>query len=496
MSEDPHSLSIVVVGASGDLARRKIFPALFALHCQGFLPAGCRIFGFARSAFTHAEFRERITEHLTCRYVPGESCADRMAEFLAQCFYAQGNYDNADAFVDLHRLMREREGGDADRVFYLAVPPSVFLDVAHSLGRAGLVLCGTAPPWSRVVIEKPFGRDRLSSDRLTREMAQVFTEAQTYRIDHYLGKEVIQNLMVLRFANLVFEPIWNRDYVESVKVSWKENIGVAGRGGYFDGYGIIRDVMQNHLLQILSLVAMEPPSGLASRYIRDEKVKVLGCIPPVTLEDIVTGQFVASGDGAVRGYVEDDTVPDDSLTPTFAAVALKIRNRRWDGVPFLMQAGKGLDARMTEIRIRMRAVPADIFGPAPDDRRRNELVIRVQPDEAIYLTVASKVPGMGMTLQPRNLDLRYKAAFSEVIPDAYESLLLDVLRGEKGLFIRKDELEAAWDVFTPVLRRMEAQALRPEPYPFGSAGPPSVKALAARHGIASDSESNHGNAGA
>lgn len=480
MNQSSDRLSIVVVGASGDLARKKVFPALFALYCQGYLPEDFHVFGFARSEFSDAEFRTRIMEHLTCRYAPGTSCAERMTEFLGRCRYLSGSYGSRDSFLDLFVMMREAEGSrPANRFYYLAIPPSVFLDVAHAIGDAGLVSCTTDEPWSHVVLEKPFGRDRQSSDELTRAMSQVFVENQTYRIDHYLGKEVIQNLMVLRFANLVFEPIWNRDFVRDVQIVWKEDLSLEGRGGYFDQYGIIRDVMQNHLLQILALVAMERPERLDATYTAAEKVSVLRSIPAAELEDLVIGQYR----GCVRdgrtlpAYVDEETVPNASLTPTFAAVKLRINNARWQGVPFLMTAGKGLDARMTEIRIRFRDVPGNVFCQPEGCPQANELVIRIQPDEAIYLSIVNKVPGMGMTLESRNLDLQYKAAFSELIPDAYESLLLDVMRGDRSLFIRSDELQAAWDVFTPVLHEIERRKLVPEPYPFGSRGPAAAESL-------------------
>ncbi|MBN1441239.1 MAG: glucose-6-phosphate dehydrogenase, partial [Planctomycetes bacterium] len=291
-----------------------------------------------------------------------------------------------------------------------------------------------------------------------------------------LGKEVIQNLLVLRFANLIFEPIWNRDHIRSVQIVWKEDLGLEGRGGYFDSYGIIRDVMQNHLLQILALAAMEPPGRLDAAHIAREKVKVLRAIPPPALDEMVLGQYTSSlrGGRRIPGYTDDETVPEGSITPTFAAVRLRVENPRWQGVPFLMRAGKGLEDRLTEIRIHFREVPSNMFCddrgcPAP-----NELVIRVQPDEAIYFSIASKVPGMGLRIEPRRLDLQYRTAFTEHLPDAYESLLLEVIRGDRSLFIRSDELEAAWDIFTPVLEEIEERRIVPEPYEFGSHGPESA----------------------
>jgi glucose-6-phosphate 1-dehydrogenase len=304
-------------------------------------------------------------------------------------------------------------------------------------------------------------------------------EDQTYRIDHYLGKEVIQNLLVLRFANIVFEPLWNRDFIHSVRIVWKENIGLEGRGGYFDQYGIIRDVIQNHLLQILALVAMEPPSRLDPAHIAAEKVRVLRQIPPLRMDNLVVGQYRGSEHNGRRfpGYTDDPDVPDDSTTPTFAAVRLTIEDSRWDGVPFFVSAGKGLNTRTTEICIRFRGVPNKMFCDMDRCPDANELVIRVQPDEGIQLSISNKVPGMGMLLKARNLDLQYKEAFSELIPDAYESLLLDVMRGDRSLFIQRHELEAAWDIFTPVLHQLEELGVVPDPYDFGGDGPESTNSL-------------------
>jgi len=480
MNKPSGNLSVIVVGASGDLSRKKIYPALFALYCQGYLPPQFHVFGFARSEFSDGEFRARIKERLTCRYAPGRSCAERMEEFLDRCRYMSGSYGSADSFLDLYVMMRDAEGSlPTNRFYYLAIPPSVFLDVARAIGDAGLVSCVGDEPWSHVVLEKPFGRDRESSDALTDAMSQVFAERQTYRIDHYLGKEVIQNLLVLRFANLVFEPLWNRDFIRKVQILWKEDLSLEGRGGYFDQYGIIRDVMQNHLLQILALVAMEPPPRLEAASIADEKVKILRSIPPLRLADLVIGQYRETVRDGRRfpAYVEEESVPDDSITPTFAAARLRVNSPRWKHVPFLIKAGKALDARMTEIRIQFREVPGNMFCQSGGCPEANELVIRVQPDEAICLSLVNKVPGMQMTLESRNLDLQYKAAFSEQIPDAYESLLLDVMRGDRSLFIRRDELQAAWDIFTPVLHEIQQRKLEPEPYEFGSGGPAAAESM-------------------
>ena len=489
VARDPTPLSLVVIGGSGDLAQRKILPALFSLYCQGLLPKRFQVFGYARTPMDDDAFREKTRENLTCRYVPGENCAQRMDEFLARCHYQTGQYQSADSFLDLYQRMRELEKDPgANRLYYLAIPPSIFLDVVRSLGDAGLVVCGAGQGWSRVVMEKPFGRDRSSSDEMARELVHVFSERQIYRIDHYLGKEIVQNLMVLRFANAIFEPLWNREHIESVSICWKEKIGIGARGGYFDQYGIVRDVMQNHLLQILSLIAMERPAGLDAQTVRDEKVRVLKAIPPPTLQDLVLGQYAAREKAGARlaGYPEEPGVPRHSRTPTFAAAVLRVRNPRWEGVPFFLFAGKALDGNLNDIRLRFRPVPTNLFADRQAGLPVNELVIRVQPDEAIFYRIVNKAPGLQLRLEETDLDLHYQTAFKVVIPEAYECLLLDALRGDKSLFIRSDELAAAWDIFTPVLREAEERRVAPEPYVFGSAGPAGARALAARHGIPCD----------
>lgn len=482
---DTEPLSIVVIGASGDLARKKIFPALFALYMQRLLPPNFHIVGFARSHMDDASFRAALSETLTCRYSDGE-CSEQIEQFLGRCSYVAGQYDSREDFLNLYAAMRSIEGdGVANRMYYMAIPPFLFHDVARAIGDAGLVSCGHVPGWSRAVIEKPFGHDRESSDELVQGMAQIFVEDQTFRIDHYLGKEIVQNLLVLRFANLIFEPLWNRNWVENVEIQWKEDIGVEERSGYFEQYGIIRDVVQNHLLQMLALTAMEPPVNFEARHISNEKAKVLSCIAPLTLEDLVVGQYGAATYKGTerRAYRQEHGIAPDSRTPTFAAAVLHIENQRWAGVPFYLSAGKGLDGHLAEIRIRFRRVPGDMFRRFHENLAPNELVIRVQPDAAIYVGITNKAPGLEMKLVETTLNLRYEAAFTEKIPDAYESLLLDVIRGDRSLFIRRDELAAAWDIFTPVLHELEQRQIAPQPYEFGSRGPVQAAQLAARYGF-------------
>uniref|UniRef100_A0A0C9RLX4 Glucose-6-phosphate 1-dehydrogenase n=2 Tax=Spermatophyta TaxID=58024 RepID=A0A0C9RLX4_9CONI len=479
------TVSITVVGASGDLAKKKIFPALFALYYEDCLPKHFTIYGYARSKMTDAELRKIISGTLTCRIDKRENCEDKMQEFLQRCFYHSGQYNLEDNFIELDKKLKEHEAGKvANRLFYLSIPPNVFVDVARCASRSS----SSANGWTRVIVEKPFGRDSESSAELTRGLKQYLTEEQIYRIDHYLGKELVENLSVLRFSNLVFEPLWSRQYIRNVQLNFSEDFGTEGRGGYFDSYGIIRDIMQNHLLQILALFAMETPVSLDAEDIRNEKVKVLRSMRPLQLENVIIGQYKSHVKGGVTypGYTDDKTVPKNSLTPTFAAAALFIDNARWDGVPFLMKAGKALHNRRAEIRVQFRHVPGNLykrnFG-TDLDRATNELVIRVQPDEAIYLKINNKIPGLGMRLDRSNLNLHYAARYSREIPDAYERLLLDAIEGERRLFIRSDELDAAWALFTPLLKELESKKIAPELYPYGSRGPVGAHYLAAKYNV-------------
>ncbi|KAH7365067.1 hypothetical protein KP509_18G007400 [Ceratopteris richardii] len=484
-SSGESTVSITVVGASGDLAKKKIFPALFALFYEGCLPKHFTIFGYARSKMTDEELRNMICGNLSCRISQRESCDDKMKYFLSKCFYHSGQYNSDADFKQLDNKLKMHEKDRlANRLFYLSIPPNIFIDVARCVSHSSASTQG----WTRVIVEKPFGRDSESSAELTRGLTQFLTEEQIYRIDHYLGKELVENLSVLRFSNLVFEPLWSRQYIRNVQFLFSEDFGTEGRGGYFDNYGIIRDIMQNHLLQMLALFAMEPPVTLDAEDVRNEKVKVLRSMRKLHLEDTVLGQYKCQMRGNVRipGYTEDKTVPSNSITPTFAAAALFIDNARWDGVPFLMKAGKALHNRRTEIRVQFRHVPGNLykwsFG-ADLDQATNELVIRVQPDESIYLKINNKIPGLGMRLDRSNLNLQFANRYSEEIPDAYERLLLDAIEGERRLFIRSDELDAAWAIFTPLLKELETRKVAPELYPYGSRGPIGAYYLAAKYNM-------------
>lgn len=456
--------NIVIVGASGDLCKRKLIPALFALYSQDLLPEEFTLFGFARSEMDDAGFRERITEFIECRYVEGDkTCGDKMALFLKRCRYFSGNYDSPSDFRLLEAELDQHGVPNANRLFYMSIPPSIFIAASHSIRDSG-VMQTAENRWSRIVLEKPFGRDRASSDQLRDSLRQGFTDDQIYRIDHYLGKEVIQNLLTLRFANLILEPTWNRNYVDSVEIMFSEEIGLEGRAGYFDHFGIIRDVIQNHLMQIMALVAMEQPVSLDAQYVADEKVKVLRCVEPLRLDKVVTGQYA--------GYSEEDGVPAGSITETFAQLTLHINNPRWSGVPFYLSAGKALNTHKTEIHVKFKDIPYSIFPHQKNLSCANDLHIRVQPNEAIELHLANKAPGLGMKMEMVKLDMLYQHSFDgAVLPDAYERLLYDVLRGDHSLFIQDAELAASWDIVTPILHALEKENIKPQSYAFGSAGP-------------------------
>lgn len=453
--------TIVIVGASGDLTRKKLIPALFSLYCNNLLPEEFTVVGFARSEKSDEEFRRDISENLTSRYEPApEVCDIRIGGFLKRAHYFSGQYGDAEAFNRLAETFPEIRKDDHNLLVYLAIPPSVFSATLDSLGESG-VAAEKEVGWSRVVVEKPFGRDSQSSLELTEHLAAVFDEERTYRIDHYLGKEVIQNLLILRFANLIFEPIWNSNYIDKVRITFSEDIGVEGRAGYFDHFGIIRDVMQNHLLQMVALTAMEPPNTLDAYEIAQEKAKVLRAMEPLELADVVTGQY--------DGYLEDPEVPAASTTETYARATLRIRNARWSGVPFELVAGKALSSRKTEIEVSFRYLPYSIFRDVGFEN--NTLRIRVQPNESIELLVNNKRPGLMLNISQVSLNMLYHKEFSEQLPEAYERLLLDVLRGDRALFIQEEELEAAWAIVTPLLEKLDAGELRPLPYRKGSDGP-------------------------
>ncbi|CAH1103583.1 unnamed protein product [Psylliodes chrysocephalus] len=461
----------VTLGASGDLARKKIYPTLWWLFRDNLLPVNTVFFGYARSKTSISDIRKKCEPYMNVK----QNEQQRYEEFWKLNNYTSGQYVSRTDFELLNKEIEKFEKVPvANRLFYLALPPSVYEDVTVHIKNT----CMGKKGWTRVIIEKPFGRDLQSSDKLSNHLSHLFTENQIYRIDHYLGKEMVQNLMTLRFGNRIFNPTWNRDNIASIQISFKEPFGTQGRGGYFDEFGIIRDIMQNHLLQILTLVAMEKPASCQPDDIRNEKVKVLKSIQVIQLKDVVLGQYVGNpkGDGDAKlGYLEDPTVPKDSITPTYALAVLRINNERWDGVPFVLKCGKALNERKAEVRIQFKDVPGDIFDGKP---KRNELVIRVQPGEALYVKLMVKTPGMAFDMEETELDLTYGSRYSNVkLPDAYERLILDVFCGSQMHFVRSDELSEAWRIFTPLLHQVEEDKIKPIPYIYGSRGPKEADEL-------------------
>ncbi|KNA06151.1 hypothetical protein SOVF_183760 [Spinacia oleracea] len=473
------SLSIIVLGASGDLAKKKTFPALFNLYRQGFLPPSeVHIFGYARSKMTDDDLKDRIRGYLVPSKNATPETSEDVSNFLHLIQYVSGSYDSEEGFqlldkeISKYEYEQNRQEGISRRLFYLALPPSVYPSVCRMIKLHCMTKSGNVG-WTRVVVEKPFGKDLESAEQLSSQIGELFDESQIYRIDHYLGKELVQNMLVMRFANRFFLPLWNRDNIDNVQIVFREDFGTEGRGGYFDQYGIIRDIIQNHLLQVLCLVAMEKPVSLTPEYIRDEKVKVLQAVNPIKDEEVVLGQY--------EGYRDDPTVPKTSNTPTFATVVLRIHNERWEGVPFILKAGKALNSRKAEIRVQFKDVPGDIF--KCKKQGRNEFVMRLQPSESIYMKLTVKQPGLEMSTVQSELDLSYKQRYQEVvIPEAYERLILDTIRGDQQHFVRRDELKAAWEIFTPLLHRIDKGQLKSLPYKPGTRGPVEADALLEKAG--------------
>ncbi|KAH9325651.1 hypothetical protein KI387_005829, partial [Taxus chinensis] len=478
------SLCIVVIGATGELARNKIFPALFALYYSGCLPENVRIFGYSRSCLADEDLRSMIMGNLTCRVDHRENCGEKMDAFVKRTYYQFGGYDNCEGMLKLDSRMRQMEAdGTANRIFYLSVPQEALLDVATCVADYVQSKRG----WNRIIVEKPFGVDTESSAKLTGGLLSKFLEQQIYRIDHLLGKDLIENLTVLRFSNLVFEPLWSRLYIRNVQVIVSEEWGIEGSGRYFNKHGIIRDIVHSHILQTIALLAMEPPVSLDGEDIRNEKVKVLRSMKKLDLEDVVLGQYKArvQSDGK-SNYLEKSDVLLNNLTPTFIAAALYIDNGRWDGVPFLIKAGIGLIKHRVEIRIQFRHVPGNLYRERIGhniDLATNELILRDQPDEEILVKVNNKVPGLGLQLDVSELNLLYRDKYNVEIPDSYEHLILDVINGDNHLFMRSDELEAAWNLLTPLLYEIEKSKVAPELYQFGGRGPVGAYYLGAKHRV-------------
>jgi len=489
----PEPCAVVVFGASGDLTQRKLIPALYNLALGAHLPAAFGLVGVSKSQVSDPDFRvgmrEAVEKHSRTQPIDEEVWTD----FAAGMRYVAGDFNDQQTFVQvkeaLDQLDRER-ATRGNRLYYFATPPSTFPILLKQLKVAGLIRNIHDDRFSRVVIEKPFGRDLDSARRLNRLVLEVLDEKQVFRIDHYLGKETVQNLLVFRFANSIFEPIWNRKYIDHIEITAGEDLGIEGRGKYYEEAGIIRDMFQNHVLQLVTLTAMEPPVAFDADAVRDEKLKALRAIVPYeTMEDVkknvVLGQYTAGSLGGtdVPGYQEEKDVQAGSRTPTYLSVKLAINNWRWDGVPFYVRIAKRMPRRRTEIAIHFSSLPHSLFGAGAT--QANVLVIRVQPDEGILLKFNAKVPGERYRPRSVSMDFRYGSTFGSSSPEAYERLLLDALRGDQTLFTRKDEVEAAWKIAGGILAQTESPEFgAPFPYAAGSWGPPEADALLENDGRA------------
>ncbi len=491
MRRTPEPCTVVIFGATGDLTQRKLVPALYNLQRDRLLPNGFSIIGFARRDWSDDYFRQQMLDGMKEFSRTGID-DDLWHSFAEGITYNRSSFDDPAGYQHLaerlNTIDRER-GTSGNRLFYLATPPESYPVIIEQLGKAGL---NHSPEggWTRIIIEKPFGHDLESARDLNQAVHQVFDESQVYRIDHYLGKETVQNILVFRFANGIFEPIWDRRYVDHVQITVAESVGIEGRANYYNAAGAMRDMVQNHIMQLLTLTAMEPPNGYVADAVRDEKVKVLRAIRPIAPEDVgkytVRAQYAAGAVGGeeVPGFLQEEGIPRDSHTESFVALQFFIENWRWAGVPFFVRTAKRLPRRVSEIAIQFRAAPHTLFGNTGlTDIEPNTLSIKIQPDEGITLRFNSKVPGQVSQIRPVTMDFRYNASFGEASPEAYERLLLDAMLGDSTLFTRSDEVEASWSLITPIHQGWEAMNDAPLPqYEAGTWGPEEADELLARIG--------------
>ncbi|HEX3469401.1 MAG TPA: glucose-6-phosphate dehydrogenase [Candidatus Elarobacter sp.] len=484
--------NIVFFGASGDLMKRMLMPAMWNLRLEDILPQNYAIVGFSRTEFSDDDFRKAMKESIDQFSRSGPAKDPLWSDFAKHISYVSGDFDDVDCFHKLREKLEQNDkelGTGGNRLFYLSTPPSVFTDIVEQLDKAGLGPRDNKDGWSRVIIEKPFGTDLDSARALQAEVSKAFEEKHVYRIDHYLGKEPVQDIMALRFANVIFEPVWNRRYVDSVQITAAETVGVERRGGYSDNAGALRDMIQNHVMNLLALVAMEPPVSADADSIRDEKFKVLRAVRPldrarVTL-DTARGQYDegAIAGKPVPGYRQEPDVRPDSNTETFAAVKLLIDNWRWADVPFYLRSGKRLAHKTSEIAIRFKSLPHRLFGEAGDALDNNVLVMKIQPEEGISLRFNAKVPGPRMHIRSVSMDFNYGTGFGVVSAPAYERLIGDAMRGDATLFTRWDAVETAWQIVMPILDRWTDATDESFPnYSAGSQGPPSSDRLLAMDG--------------
>jgi glucose-6-phosphate 1-dehydrogenase len=471
---------LVIFGASGDLTRRKLMPALFALHKQKLLPEAFAIVGAGRADFSDEDFRQKTLEALK-ESAEKDLTKESANDFLRMLHFVSFDTSRPPAYGKLKEKMEAAAAGhgiDGNCIFYMATPPDLYATIAQSLAMHNLNT-NTASGWKRLIIEKPVGYNQRSARELHKSLYSYFDENQLFRIDHYLGKETVQNVMVTRFSNGIFEPLWNRNYIHHVEITSSESLGIENRGGYYDKAGALRDMVQNHLLQLMTLVAMEPPTLITSNAIRNETLKVLQSVRPVSTKEVeksvIRGQYTESTARGIRmkSYRDEEGVNPESRTETFVAVKLFVENWRWGGVPFFIRTGKRMPTRVTEIVIHFKSTPHKLF--CFDENRANadnQLVIRIQPDEGILLKFGVKVPGLGFRVQDVNMDFHYSDLDHDPIPDAYQRLLLDCMQGDSTLFTRGDAVEEAWGIVDPILREWENNHAIPiYGYPAGTWGP-------------------------